>query len=214
MKGKNSFTAYSDWIETFEALDDEQAGKLVKHIFRYVNDQDPEPPDVLTKAVFASIKTTLKRDLEKWRSKVEINRENGAKGGRPKNPKNPVGFYENPTKAKKGDSVRDRDSVSDKEVIKESIKKSRFAPPSLLEVQNYIEERAYTVNAESFMAYYESNGWKVGKNPMKDWKAALRTWQSREKEKGPAKKEKELTTLEKIQATNEARRRGLINFKE
>jgi len=59
-------------------------------------------------------------------------------------------------------------------------KTSRFAPPSLEEVKNYIQEKHYSIKAESFFAHYESNGWKVGKNPMKDWKAAVRSWQSRE----------------------------------
>ena len=49
--------------------------------------------------------------------------------------------------------------------------------PSLEEVQDYCKERNNNVNAEQFLDFYESNGWKVGKNPMKDWKAAVRTWE-------------------------------------
>lgn len=51
--------------------------------------------------------------------------------------------------------------------------------PTLDEVQTYIAEKGYSVDAESFIAFYESNGWKVGKNPMKSWRAALVTWQKR-----------------------------------
>ena len=51
--------------------------------------------------------------------------------------------------------------------------------PTLEEVQAYIAEKGYSVDAESFIAFYESNGWKVGKNPMKSWRAALVTWQKR-----------------------------------
>ena len=51
--------------------------------------------------------------------------------------------------------------------------------PTLEEVQTYIAEKGYSVDAESFIAFYESNGWKVGKNPMKSWRAALVTWQKR-----------------------------------
>ena len=60
---------------------------------------------------------------------------------------------------------------------KEKVK--RFKPPSLSEVQDYCDEKKYQVDAESFIGFYESNGWKVGKNPMKNWKAALTTWQKR-----------------------------------
>jgi hypothetical protein len=52
----------------------------------------------------------------------------------------------------------------------------RFAPPTLSEVRDYIREKGLTVDAVAWLAHYESNGWKVGKNPMKNWKAAIWTW--------------------------------------
>lgn len=54
---------------------------------------------------------------------------------------------------------------------------SRFMQPTLEEVQAYCVERGNSVDAQRFVDYYSSNGWKVGKNPMKDWKAAVRTWE-------------------------------------
>ena len=53
----------------------------------------------------------------------------------------------------------------------------KFVKPSLEEVRAYCQERRNGVSPERFIDYYESNGWKVGKNPMKDWKAAVRTWE-------------------------------------
>lgn len=64
-KDKKSVLVYADWITTFEELEDDEAGRLIKHFFRYINDQDPEPPDRLTKLVFENIKAQLKRDLIK-----------------------------------------------------------------------------------------------------------------------------------------------------
>lgn len=63
-----------------------------------------------------------------------------------------------------------------------STKKS-FEKPTLEEVETYCKERKNNINAEKFIDYYDSNGWKVGKNSMKDWKAAIRTWEQNEKEK-------------------------------
>lgn len=60
----------------------------------------------------------------------------------------------------------------------------RSTPPTLEEVREECQAKGYTVNPEAFFDYYTSNGWKVGKNPMKDWKAALRTWQRKEQEGG------------------------------
>jgi hypothetical protein len=62
-------------------------------------------------------------------------------------------------------------------IIRNKIQKGRgFLKPELFEVQNYFEEVGNLTEAEGFFNYYESNGWKVGKNPMKDWKAASRNW--------------------------------------
>ena len=56
-------------------------------------------------------------------------------------------------------------------------KAKRFTKPTLAEVQAYCTERNNNVDAEHFYDYYEANGWKVGKNSMKDWKASVRTWE-------------------------------------
>ena len=59
-------------------------------------------------------------------------------------------------------------------------KSKRFIPPSIDEVTIYCQERNNNVNAEKFVDYYTSNGWKVGKNPMKDWKASIRSWEQKD----------------------------------
>ena len=55
-------------------------------------------------------------------------------------------------------------------------------PPTAREVHDYCQEKGYHINVEKYMSFYESIGWKVGKNKMKDWKAAVRTWVQRDKE--------------------------------
>ena len=67
-------------------------------------------------------------------------------------------------------------------------KRKRFEKPTLSEIEQYCIERNNNVNAEHFFDYYESNGWKVGKNSMKDWKAAVRTWERSEYRKPNSKK--------------------------
>ena len=62
------------------------------------------------------------------------------------------------------------------ETVKPTIK--RFKKPTLEDVLSYCVERENTVEGTKFFNFYESNGWKVGKNPMKDWKAAVRNWES------------------------------------
>lgn len=62
------------------------------------------------------------------------------------------------------------------------IKEKRFKKPTVEEVQAYILEKGYSIDAQHFVDYYESNGWKVGRNPMKDWKACVRTWNTNNKQ--------------------------------
>ena len=61
--------------------------------------------------------------------------------------------------------------------MEESKPLKRFTAPTLEEVKEYCSERKNGVDAERFVNYYTANGWKVGKNPMKDWKAAVRSWE-------------------------------------
>lgn len=131
-KDKKSFLAYCDWMESFEELSDEEAGKLVKHLFRYVNDLNPETDDKLIKLCFIPIKQSLKRDLKKYDNYIEKQRANGAKGGRPKKeiekPKKPKPFLENPTEPKKADSVNVSDSVIVNGKVNDTIKEITISP--------------------------------------------------------------------------------------
>lgn len=81
-----------------------------------------------------------------------------------------------------------------------SIGRSHFQKPSLEEISLYCRERNNNVDPEQFFNFYESNGWKVGKNPMRDWKAAIHTWEKRVKEI-PARK-REAPRRESVTAHN------------
>jgi len=61
--------------------------------------------------------------------------------------------------------------------------KERFNKPTKIEIKNYCLERNNNINFEAFYDFYESKNWMVGKNKMKDWKAAIRTWERRDKNK-------------------------------
>ena len=76
-QGKKSFIAYSDWKDMFDELPNEDAGILIKHIFAYVNDENPVSDSLLIRALFANIKTTLKRDLQKWDNQIKQRSEAG-----------------------------------------------------------------------------------------------------------------------------------------
>lgn len=90
-----------------------------------------------------------------------------------------------------GNQMETQYSIGKDSIVKESIGKesipadkpptrSRFTAPSVSEVEEYCRERGNSVDAERFVNYYSANGWKVGRIPMKDWRAAVRNWEKRE----------------------------------
>lgn len=82
--------------------------------------------------------------------------------------------------------VEDKEEVEEVPTVpKKREARKRFSPPSAAEVREYCRERENAVDAESFVDFYAAKGWKVGNAPMKDWKAAVRTWEKRESRAAP-----------------------------
>ena len=84
MENKKSFILYTDLKNTVDKLPDEYKGKLFQMILDYVNDKNPATDDLLLQIAFEPIKLQLKRDLKKYNSYIDKQRQNGKKGGRPK----------------------------------------------------------------------------------------------------------------------------------
>jgi hypothetical protein len=70
------------------------------------------------------------------------------------------------------------------EPAKQSVSSKRFTPPTAHEVSAYSDEINAGVDGQQFVDFYESKGWMIGKNKMKDWKAAVRTWKRSESQRG------------------------------
>ena len=170
-KDKKSFILYTDQSGVFNQLPDEIAGKLIKHIFAYVNDENPISEDLIINIAFEPIKQSLKRDLKRYEEYVDKQSVNGAKGGRPKKANETQitqPFFDKP---KKADSV----SVSDSDSVNDNVNKRKrkvFIKPTIEDIKKEFP----TFNAESFLNYYESNGWMVGKNKMANWSASVKNW--------------------------------------
>ncbi len=130
---KKSLMLYMDYEELLTALSDEQVGKLIKALFYFQRTrQNPELDQVLS-LVFIQLKQNLLRDIGKYESICERNRGNGLKGGRPKNPENPVGYLgtqRNPEEPKKPDMDMEMDKGMD---IKEDLVKKPDSETTFLE---------------------------------------------------------------------------------
>ena len=161
-----------------DAVPDEVAGRALKAALHYFATGEVMHLGQLETVVFASIKS----DIDDANADYQRDVENGKKGGRPKLAKEekPPVKEGNPPMPTVTEGEGDREG--DREVIKagKPPTRSHFSPPTVEQVQAYCTEKGYGVDAERFVDYYTSNGWMVGKNHMKDWKAAVRTWSRKE----------------------------------
>lgn len=116
-------------------------------------------------------------------------RTGGKKGGRPK--KKTIGFSAEETIGFENEKP---DALYNKEIKNKEIsplnpprgKRERFTPPTVEDVAAFCLERKNGIDPEEFVSFYASKGWKVGTSPMKDWKAAVVTWErKRAKTEGP-----------------------------
>ena len=88
-------------------------------------------------------------------------------------------FVENPLAVNPLTENQAQYNTKESNTNKSNTKRYKFVPPTVEEVQDYITEKGYKVNAQRFVDYYSSKGWTIGRNsPMKDWRAAVRTWAS------------------------------------
>lgn len=98
---------------------------------------------------------------------------------------------EDKTRTKK-DNVR-QEKEKEKEIEKDKdIKRGHFVPPTPTEVRKYCDESGHHIDADAFVDFYASKNWMVGKNKMKDWKAAVRNWERKDKER-PVKSNQNFT---------------------
>ena len=117
------------------------------------------------------------------------------------NDENPIGVNdENPNETpNEKENVNENVNENEKEKENESPsetkrekqakeKRKRFSAPSVDEVRDYCRERGNSIDAETFVDFYASKGWKVGNSPMKDWQSAIRTWEKRECRASPREK--------------------------
>jgi hypothetical protein len=120
-ENKKSFLLYCDLIHVVKKLSDDQAGKLLKHILSYVNDENPIMEDVLLDLVFEPIKQNLKRDLQKYKETCNKNKENVLKRWNKKNTNEYDSIKKIRTNTNDTDNDTDNDNDNDIDNEKENI---------------------------------------------------------------------------------------------
>lgn len=188
---KDSFVLYTKIKETVDALTDDQAGRLFKAILEYETSGTVPELDGLEKIAFIPIKQDLDINDKKW-EEVRAARSRGGKHSaevrstKGNTLQHTSTQFNSVEESSTQPTVYVNDNVyvnKEKELSKDSSKKKtiRFSPPTVADVQSYCQEKGYSVDADRFVSFYESKGWMIGKNKMKDWRSAVRGWASRDK---------------------------------
>lgn len=164
---------FTDFAQSIEPLSDAEKGRLFTAMLEYA--ETGTEPRFSGNERF--LWPTAKSHIDREAAFCEKQRTNATKA--------------KPSQTKPNEAKPSQTSQKDKDKDKEyketlpigSAKKAApaFRPPTVEEVKAYCLERKNKVDAVRFVDYYTANGWKVGKNPMKDWRAAVRTWERDEK---------------------------------
>lgn len=221
-KRRTSFILLLEHVHTMEELTDEEFGQFIRAYAAYVeNKTEPDFTDRSMRMMWKTVKAFDEMNVHKYSSTSEARQEAGRKGAEKRwksdgkaidaNRKNSNCHFAN---SKNSLSVSESESVSEsiyKEIspngdikkgadaptLAPEAKTARFHPPDIAEVKAYFAEKGGTnAQAERFFAYYESNGWRVGKNPMKKWKAAASGWISRDRDQGSGYNRKTTETVD------------------
>lgn len=188
-------TERAQWFKMFlhqkaliDSVPDETAGKALKAAFRYFDSREMDELDPLSFAVFSVVKPYIDEAFNDYQKSVDTGRAGGKKRwGHAENKEDspPIGHLSNPIGVStEADAEADAEAEANVCSADKPPARPRFSPPTVDDVRAYCSEQGYAaVDPQRFVDYYASNGWMVGKNKMKDWKAAVRGWNSREKEK-------------------------------
>ena len=180
-----------DKFVILDILPPEQYKNVLTKMRQYVeHGKEPEGLEPIEQVAFESLRSFMDENIKTYQRSILAHREAGRKGGRPKktdenqkvfddNQTEPIGFFEKPNETKRPLKYKVQSTTDTKVSDSSSAEalsptpKSRFSPPDVETVKSYFAEKGGTEGqAIRFHAYYESNGWKVGRNPMKNWKAA------------------------------------------
>lgn len=178
-KERNGFTFFRSFRDAVEMTSEEEQLVLYKAIADYA--LDGVEPDISTLGALGRLCwTALRPNLESG----IIRFRNGCNGGAPRGNQNARKTTENqPGNNQKTTypllNENEDENVDENEEGNRRSKRTAFVVPSPQEVKDYISEKGYTVDAQRFIDFYEAKGWMIGKNKMKDWRAAVRTWMRR-----------------------------------
>lgn len=175
---------FVDWLDAIEPLGDAERGRLFTSLLEYARTGAVPQLNGNERFIFPMMRAQVARDI----AQMEATSEN--RGKRKKANEDLSNLSDKSNLSGKRTQEKDKDEDKDKDKDKDEDKEgspptpSQFIPPNVIEVRAYCNERKNHVDPQRFVDFYTSKGWMVGKTKMKDWRAAVRTWEKDDKPKG------------------------------
>ena len=202
-KMADKFTFFASYYEAIAELDDKTRLKVYDMICRYaLYGEIIESENPIEKSLFTVIKPVIDAGEKRGRGGAPVGNQNARKTTK-KQPKNNLKTTQNNAKT----TIETTVETTETNNINKNIninknkninsKRGGFTPPTLSEVQAYCKERNNNVNAETFVNFYQSKDWYVGKNKMKDWKASIRTWENKSRQENKQQESESDADLDK-----------------
>lgn len=185
---RSQFTFYRSYFEAIKELPKKDQTAVLLAICAYALDSEEPQLSGTANAIFRLVRPTLDTGRKKAM---------GGKKGSPVKDSEKISERQckDGTKEKEGEIEKEREKENEcypPTPLHGGIRK-RFVPPAVEEVAAYCRERCNGIDPQAFVDFYASKGWVVGKSPMKDWKAAVRTWEQKRGMEQPSQKRKVLT---------------------
>lgn len=177
MAKMTGFVFQDKYLARLSKLTDEEVGRLVRALSVYHATGEEQDLTGRECGCYDFIKEDIDEIENRYAEKCERNRQIRQQALSNVDVRQRTSTDDNQNKIKEKDKDKDIKEIpinGDKE------KRKRFSPPSVEDVAAYCKERGNKVNAQTFVDFYSAKGWKVGQNPMKDWKACVRTWEQRD----------------------------------
>lgn len=180
------FYFQDDFWETVKELPQKEQDKAIASLVRYFfTGEEPEFNGVAKMPFIA------------FRDRIDLSKKQSANARKPRKPKNEPNDSQTVAKQEpevsqtvdvlnKREKENKKKKIPPKGGIKEKEPVARFSPPSPEEVKAYSQSLGKPIDGNRFCDFYASKGWRVGSTPMKDWRAAVRTWIQRDEPKGGA----------------------------
>ena len=184
---RKGFFCYNSWLKALEPYSDAERGRILTALLKYSSGlAENGRPSGNERFILPMLLDQLDRDAEKSEKLCEAQRQRARKRWDAEAAAAEPGI---PAHAEDANNQnKDLNQIENQDKNEDFLppdppaggKRVRFTPPSVEEVDAYCRARGNSVDAEAFVAFYESNGWRVGKAKMRSWQSAVVTWEKRQ----------------------------------